>query len=311
MQASDIPGKLPIPFASAAGGGYIRSIPEASQIGITDGRASLHDGFVPLNATPIGAGGVPPSIKDMNGILFEISGWTRWVAAGGSVNYDADFATAIGGYPYGAVVQATSSPLVFYVSTADNNTTNPEGGGAANWATLLPVPATIGDLITGTDDVKYATALTLAELRADTATILAGVDPARYMSPLAFFGARAMAADILAGTDDHKYLTPYGLHQAFTGDGQTVPLFGGLFLKFGTNRVFHPGEGAVLVTYANPFPTSTLAALAVGYIETPGDTGNDMWTKTSTRDRNGFYVNYGSGSSGNDGHGFDWIAIGN
>jgi len=311
MRATDIPAKLPIPFASSAGGGYTRAIPVASQIGVIDGAASLHDGFVPLNATPIGAGGVPPSIKDMNGILFEITGWTRWVAAGGAVHFDNGFATAIGGYPFGAVVQSTAAPNVFYVSTADNNATNPEGGGALDWELVLPVPATIGELITGTNVVKYATPLTLAELRADSAAVLAGVDPARYISPLSFFQARAAAADILAGTDDHKYLTPYGLHQAFTSDAETVPLFGGLFMKFGTNRNFHPGEGGVLTTYANPFPTATLVALPVVFVPDPGNTNNDIWGKTSIRTAAGFYMNYGASSGGNNGYGFDWIAIGN
>jgi len=130
MQASDVPLKLPIPFANGAGGAYIRTIPVASQIGITDGAASLTDGFPPLTATPVGAGGVPPSIEDMNGILEEISAWSRWQAAGGPVTYDAAFQAAIGGYPRGAMVMSTVTFGKLYLSTADNNTTNPDAGGA-------------------------------------------------------------------------------------------------------------------------------------------------------------------------------------
>ncbi len=56
MLSSSIPVRFPIPFANNAGGGYIETIPTASQIGITDGRASLHDGFPPLNFADVGAG---------------------------------------------------------------------------------------------------------------------------------------------------------------------------------------------------------------------------------------------------------------
>ncbi|KAA1174648.1 hypothetical protein FP026_29625, partial [Rhizobium tropici] len=73
MKASDIPVKFPIPFAASAGGGYIRAIPQASQIGITNGAASLTDGFPPLTFLPVGAGGTPPWGQDFNGILNEIT----------------------------------------------------------------------------------------------------------------------------------------------------------------------------------------------------------------------------------------------
>lgn len=153
MQASDIPLKLPLPFANAAGGAQKRVIPVASQIGITDGAASLTDGFPPLNATPIGAGGIPPDIKDMNGILFEISAWARWSGASGPVFFDGAFSTAVGGYPRGATLQSAVTPGVIFVSLIDNNTTNPDGGDAswqrigAQEATALEVAAqTRGDV---------------------------------------------------------------------------------------------------------------------------------------------------------------------
>lgn len=211
MHSADIPGKLPIPFANSAGGGYIRSIPQASQIGITDGAASLTDGFVPLNATPIGAGGVPPDIKDMNGILFEISGWARWVAAGGPVTFDAGFAAAIGGYPLGGVVQSSVSAGVFYVSTVDDNLTDPEGVGAAGWHLVVPVAADNAAVAAGADAAKFVTPAGLASLRASSADIIAGTSPSKLLTPLGFYGARASSAEVNAGTDDHKYVTPAAL----------------------------------------------------------------------------------------------------
>lgn len=126
MLTTDVPTKLAIPFADAAGVSYIRAIPEASQIGIEDGAASLEDGFPPLNATPIVSGGVPPTIKDMNGILNLVSAWSRWTAAGGPTFYDGTFSTAIGGYPKGSVLTSASTAGVLYVSTIDNNTNDPD-----------------------------------------------------------------------------------------------------------------------------------------------------------------------------------------
>ncbi|MGA1801489.1 gp53-like domain-containing protein [Rhizobium sp. HT1-10] len=139
MQISNLPAtKLAIPFASSAGGGYIRTIPQASQIGITNGAASLTDGFPPLNFLPVGSGGVPPFGQDMNGILNEITAWTRWQNAGGLVPYDSAFSTAISGYPQSALLAGTAAGSLF-LSTADNNTTNPNSGGA-NWIGVATAP---------------------------------------------------------------------------------------------------------------------------------------------------------------------------
>ena len=129
MQSTNIPSKIPLPFANAAGSGYVNTIPTASQIGITNGRASLTDGFPPLTFTPIGSGGVPPFGADMNGILKEITAIQQWQEAGGFFPYDSAFSTTVGGYPKGAVLQSSSFNGL-WISTAENNTTNPDTGGA-------------------------------------------------------------------------------------------------------------------------------------------------------------------------------------
>lgn len=160
MQTTDIPSKLPIRWGESAGSSFIRSIPTASQIGITDGAASLTDGFVPLNFQPIASGGIPPFGQDMNGILYEISGWARWVAAGGPVFYDSDFATAIGGYPKGAVLASSVTAGAFWVNGVEANATNPDSGGS-NWTLLVPAKASAAEVIAGTDNAKYITPLAL------------------------------------------------------------------------------------------------------------------------------------------------------
>lgn len=130
MLQSSIPPKFPIPWAASANIPYIRSIPESSQIGIQNGAASLQDGFPPLTFTPAGAGGVPPFGEDFNGILNQITSWNRWQGAGGAILYDAAFQTAIGGYPNGAIVGSLVVPGNYWMSTIDNNATNPDTGGS-------------------------------------------------------------------------------------------------------------------------------------------------------------------------------------
>jgi len=134
MQSTNIPSKIPLPFANAASSTYKYSIPTASQIGITNGKASLTDGFPPLTFTPIGSGGVPPFGGDMNGILYEITAIQQWQEAGGFFPYDSAFSTTVGGYPKGAVLQSSSFNGL-WVSTVENNTTNPDTGGAG-WVSL-------------------------------------------------------------------------------------------------------------------------------------------------------------------------------
>lgn len=140
MKIADIPSyKFQIPFGKSAGSGYIRSIPVASQIGITDGAASLTDGFPPLNFQPVGSGGVPPFGQDFNGLLNAMSAWTRWQNSGGLVPYDSGFSTSIGGYPAGSVLKGTSAGVA-WMSIVDDNTTNPNTGGAG-WIAIATAPA--------------------------------------------------------------------------------------------------------------------------------------------------------------------------
>mgnify|MGYP000930773429 CR=1 FL=1 len=129
MQSSDKPSKLTLPFANS---GARNTIPEASQIGITDGAASLTDGFPPLTRTPIAAGGVPPSGLDMNGILYAVSALARWFATGGGFVYDSSFSTSVSGYPMGARVMR-SDGLGYWLNTVEGNMADPEGATPTGW----------------------------------------------------------------------------------------------------------------------------------------------------------------------------------
>jgi hypothetical protein len=141
MQASSIPGtKFTIPWASGQNGSYVRAIPVTS----TDpDAASLTLGWPVSTFTPLASGGAPPDGRDANGIFQELTAWDRWYQAGGPIGYDATFASSIGGYPQGATLIAASGTH-FWLSTADNNTTDPDTGGAG-WTNL----SALGGVLTG------------------------------------------------------------------------------------------------------------------------------------------------------------------
>ncbi len=140
MQASQIPAKVPLPFANS---GTKNNIPTLSQIGIVAGAASLTDGFPPLTFTPLASGGVPPAGADFNGIFNLITAVQQWQSAGGQFKYDSAFSTAVGGYPAGAILTSTSN-TVSWLNLVDNNTTNPDAidGSAANWSPVDAYGAT-------------------------------------------------------------------------------------------------------------------------------------------------------------------------
>ena len=115
-------------------------IPVPSQIGITPGAASWTDGYPPLCATPVSSGGLPPTKADFNGALFQMSGVDVWTCAGGGFPYSSAFSAAVGGYPKGARVLMASG-AGYWRSTVDNNTTDPDTGGAG-WVPDTPGTAT-------------------------------------------------------------------------------------------------------------------------------------------------------------------------
>lgn len=128
MLLSGAPTQLVLPWGNGDGS-KTNPIPVPSQTGITPGAASWTDGFPPLCATPVSSGGIPPSKADMNGGMFEMSAVDVWMSAGAGFPYNSGFSTAIGGYPKGArLVNAAGTG--YWRSIADNNTTDPDTGGA-------------------------------------------------------------------------------------------------------------------------------------------------------------------------------------
>lgn len=127
MQTSGLPTRIAVPFADA---GTKNTIPVASQIGITGGAASFTTGFPPLTMTPVSAGGIPPFGADFNGILNAITNAIRWNIAGSGYPFDSTFATAVTGYPKGALLPA-SDFSGYWLNTQEANTTTPENSTSA------------------------------------------------------------------------------------------------------------------------------------------------------------------------------------
>jgi len=128
MQISGAPQQLVEAWANGDSS-KTNPIPVPSQQGITPGAASWTDGFPPLCAEPLASGGIPPAKADMNGGLYQMSAVDVWMCAGAGFIYDSAFSTSIGGYPKGSRV-LNSSGTGYWRSIIDNNTSDPDTGGA-------------------------------------------------------------------------------------------------------------------------------------------------------------------------------------
>lgn len=167
MLASQIPPKFAIPFGNSAAVGTIRPIPQASQTATSPGAASLTDGFPVATGQPLAAGGIPPSMQDFNGLFNQITAWARWQGAGALVPFDGAFSSAVNGYPSGAILSSAVKAGRIWISTVDNNTTNPDSGPTPAWLALMLasdviVPATAAitlyvDSTTGNDTTGVGT----------------------------------------------------------------------------------------------------------------------------------------------------------
>ena len=113
------PGKIITPWAES---GLKNPIPPAANP--ATGRAGFDQGFSAINMTAKEAGGIPPFGQDFNGIFFQITEILRYMQAGGQPTFDASLATAIGGYPKGAMVLG-SDGVTLWRSKVDSNSADP------------------------------------------------------------------------------------------------------------------------------------------------------------------------------------------
>ena len=115
--------------------GLKNSIPDIATESTAANAATYSKGFPAVTMTPIAVGGQPPSGKDMNGILYELSSHIAYMNKGGQYKFDADFCEEVGGYDVGAVVQSDDD-LTLYVNQVPNNKTNPNTTGSKGWKVI-------------------------------------------------------------------------------------------------------------------------------------------------------------------------------
>jgi hypothetical protein len=142
--------------AAPVAGGRTNPFPEASQITITGGAASLNDGFPPLTMTDPAAGGIPPYGVDMNGILYLLSSWIAYLAAGQLPEYDATLQTAMTGYAVGAKLSQAANPAALWTNIVAGNVTDPDTGGAG-WVSSVALNTTSAPTAGTHNDVALST----------------------------------------------------------------------------------------------------------------------------------------------------------
>jgi len=314
MLSTNIPTKIPIPFANSAGSSYKNTIPQASQVGITNGKASLTDGFPPLTFQPISSGGVPPFGADFNGILYEITAIQQWQEAGGHFTYDSSFSTTIGGYPKGAILQSANLAGL-WVSTADSNTTNPDTGGAG-WTSFA---------FEGSQAISITTAdVTLTQLQsAYPILIVSGaITAARNLIFPAVVGEWIVqnnttgAFNLTAKTASGTGVTlTQGQSTYIYGDGTNIYFADSAKVASFNGRVgavsltagdvtaalgYTPGDIIYTGSYANVYQytnqTATLPASQIGMVIVSGGGGNNLTLPLATSVPSGaVYAIFGQG----------------
>jgi hypothetical protein len=122
-------------------------IPVPDQTGVSPELASFTTGFPVATRTARTLGGIPPRGKDMNGILFMVSGHTAWLAAGNTYAFNADVVTVAGGYAVGAVVRSAADLSQYFYNTLANNTNDPDSV-ITGWVKFSPLAASANGLST-------------------------------------------------------------------------------------------------------------------------------------------------------------------
>lgn len=115
------------PFAAEALDPANITLPIPVEPTATPGQANFNEGFPAITMVdPVSQGGIPPFGQDFNGIFYMITAYLAWLQGGGGFSYSADFVTENGGYRNGAVLQSVTDKTRFWVSTIDDNATNPD-----------------------------------------------------------------------------------------------------------------------------------------------------------------------------------------
>lgn len=129
MNSSDAPSRITKAFGV---NGLKNTIPvDSSTTTDNNGVATFDKGFPPVTMQPLSAGGIPPSGKDMNGVLYSTTIQQQWQNAGMTYPFSQSFSDAVSGYPKGAIVPS-SVYTGQWLNLNEANGTSPESPTGAN-----------------------------------------------------------------------------------------------------------------------------------------------------------------------------------
>ncbi|MDK9364815.1 phage tail protein [Lelliottia wanjuensis] len=129
MNSSDTPSRIVKAFGL---NGLKNTIPvDSSTTTDNNGVATFDKGFPPVTMQPLSAGGIPPSGKDMNGVLYSTTLQQQWQNAGMTYPFSQDFSDVVSGYPKGAIVPS-SVYTGQWLNLNEANGTSPESPTGAN-----------------------------------------------------------------------------------------------------------------------------------------------------------------------------------
>lgn len=125
--------------------------------------ATWSSGYPDITMIKQSAGGKAPKGLDMNGVLYSLSADIVHRQSGKQMLFDAEYATNIGGYAKGSLLQSTDLSR-FWISTVDGNTTDPDSASSSGWNRFAYTPVATS---TTTGTVKLVNSL--ASTATDTA----------------------------------------------------------------------------------------------------------------------------------------------
>ncbi len=129
MNSSDTPSRITKAFGV---NGLKNTIPvDSSTSTDNNGVATFDKGFPAVTMQPLSAGGIPPSGKDVNGVLYSTTLQQQWQNAGMTYPFSQDFSDAVSGYPKGAIVPS-SVYTGQWLNLNEANGTSPESPTGAN-----------------------------------------------------------------------------------------------------------------------------------------------------------------------------------
>lgn len=130
MKSTDIvqPQAMPSVFGEdiySAEGSINFEIPDATSTSASD-TCVMDNGFLPITSEPLDDGGIAPERKNFNGLFYLSTDQRVFLQNGGFITYNSAVASAIGGYPEGAILGYIDSNNQFMLvqSLIDDNTNN-------------------------------------------------------------------------------------------------------------------------------------------------------------------------------------------